>query len=659
MKWSSPLSDDQILGVMSDEGRGLFRGCHWGKQTRHAVLDIDAPSKYHNALDLIDLTYRLTRVGLIVTPYQSSASGGWHLYLFFSDWADSHEVETTLKKWLKANRYEIKDGTLEVFPCGKALRLPMQPGFAWLDQDGNVVRRREEITKDEALASFLADLETNSRNWHEAKERIDCQISKGQDEHTNHAQERQKRLDTADFQPLYFPGIDWEKYRRGREYWEQGLTGPKQRHDAVLCIGHYLWYGDETAGMPARPFLKNASARAELITAWLQEKHNGHSRAVNSGAWSELKGEIIRACSWTSKGAQETKLEPYPLTERLLNRLCETRILSPDDYALANQRSEARARRKIADGLQEMLKAGKHPTIRGLAEITGCRRETIKKHADIWRIYAVRTETRMSTGLGDLNGGVGGIFSGHVLLAAGSCSGKSEEKNLSVLSVVESDCPGDSSLVLDSLRSETQRSDGEQLNGMTISGFPAATPFECSSGVKHWRTQCVQDQTVPCGINGNLPSSAEPPLGPLHLILGGLFVESSGRQSNSMSTGETKIARAGGVSLSSGLCYSGATKGSVKERKRATAGALSQSPSRPEITKNWTVSDATNSIILTITPNRIKSGFRDKLALIFSAQKQDFDSSFTAVYSCKQSIYGQYKTVCRSRAPPAQSLVLQ
>lgn len=75
MQWSSPLTDQQILGVMSDEGRGLLRGCYWGETTRFGVLDIDKGSQYHNVLDLIDLTYRFARCGLVLNPYQSSESG--------------------------------------------------------------------------------------------------------------------------------------------------------------------------------------------------------------------------------------------------------------------------------------------------------------------------------------------------------------------------------------------------------------------------------------------------------------------------------------------------------------------------------------------------------------------------------------------------------
>ncbi len=96
-KWTGPLEDHQILGVIADGGRGILRGCYWAEQTHHAVLDVDAQSKYHNAQELAKLQQKLAAVGLTATPYRSSDSGGWHLYIFFDDWAECSEVENTIK----------------------------------------------------------------------------------------------------------------------------------------------------------------------------------------------------------------------------------------------------------------------------------------------------------------------------------------------------------------------------------------------------------------------------------------------------------------------------------------------------------------------------------------------------------------------------------
>ena len=100
-KWKTwhKLEDHQILGVIADGGRGIFRGCHWDAKTRYAVLDIDADSQYHDKEKLAELLAAVDEVGLKANVYQSSDSGGWHLYISLADWEKSSDVEQTLKRW--------------------------------------------------------------------------------------------------------------------------------------------------------------------------------------------------------------------------------------------------------------------------------------------------------------------------------------------------------------------------------------------------------------------------------------------------------------------------------------------------------------------------------------------------------------------------------
>ena len=83
------LADETILNASSLQDDTIW-GCRWGEQTRFAVLDIDEESKYHNELGLARLRHLLASVGFDHPQnYQSSESGGWHLYLSFSDWVAS------------------------------------------------------------------------------------------------------------------------------------------------------------------------------------------------------------------------------------------------------------------------------------------------------------------------------------------------------------------------------------------------------------------------------------------------------------------------------------------------------------------------------------------------------------------------------------------
>jgi hypothetical protein len=396
--WSGTLEDHQILGVIADGGRGLFRGCHWSAATQHAVLDIDVRSRYHNSLALSRLLANLHSVGLQSRIYQSSQSGGWHIYLPFDCWEQSDEVELTLKRWLKALGYEIACGQLEVFPSGNALRLPLQPGFAWLDSEGNVLTRREELSLNSALQQFLVDFFCAPASWPAIKHLIEQQITE--------IQQHQQAISEEGFDELFTKGQIEETYKKGQQYWRDGLSEANQRHEAVLCIEHYLWYGDAEQRLPAHPGRFNDENRFRLIRAWLEQKHNGFCRHINNGEWKEVDAQIRRACLWRNENLKEQ--QPYPLTERAIETLIDRskatgRLWSMEDLKRGNQRREVIARSKIKQAVAEMIRSGQQITRNGLAARSGCSPNTVSKHRDLWFLLA--------TGSGDLNRGVQGEVS--------------------------------------------------------------------------------------------------------------------------------------------------------------------------------------------------------------------------------------------------------
>jgi|JYMV01.1.fsa_nt_gi hypothetical protein len=535
MQWSTALDDGQILGVMSDEGRGLFRGLYWGDQTRHGVLDIDNNSKYHNALELQELVRKFAAVGLPLIPYQSSNTGGWHLYYFFDDWAQSFEVEKTIRAYLKAHGYTIAGGTLEVFPSGNALRLPMQSGFAWLDCEGEKQIAREELTIGQALALFFNDMEENKRSWSEAKNRIETQLSDfeaagvaGAGEIAQDAQDLE--LDPG-FEKLYLKGIDWERYRKGQEYWQNGLTEPSQRHDAILAIGHYLWYGDDAIGLKALPYQKNSRRRFELISQWLEEKHNGLSEDVNNGRWGEVRDDIERAVSWSREPAlKDQAYEPYPLTERLLDRLAHFynktgKLLTVEELDGANQERQATAREKIKAAVKLCQEQGYQISRNQIAELSGVSKNTVSRHRDLW-IF-------LKTGSGVL---VAGGFGGSCqpcedLGISDPCFSELECSSVSQFEAVLLELAPTCHMVFDSLRFDIS---GATANNSTATKPDALSPPPLLSSLATGSNTglCVHEELV-CSLNGLPPSSAKPPLGPLHLPQTKIFsIGSSGRQSN-------------------------------------------------------------------------------------------------------------------------------
>lgn len=385
-----PLSDETILNAIDGKESGIW-GTRWGDETRFAVLDVDKNSKYRSDLELAKLQEKLAAVGLIATPYRSSESGGWHLYIFFDEWARSDEVRQYLADWLKAQGYEIRNGTLEVYPSGMGLRLPLQPGFAWLDRNGQLIRTREELTTDEALASFIFDLENNKRSWSEAKNHIQAQWEAVDRAKRSDVLAHEKAIDIDGFEKLFNYRLIPEKYQDGRRYWKEGLTATGQRHDAILAVEHYLWHGDEAAGVPALPAEHNDEPRYRLILAWLEAKHNGFCNHINRGNWRKVEAQIRRAVKWRRPSGAVQVQTPYPLTENAIEVLIARskatgRTWTMDDLKKGNDGREEEARKKINEAAQLLTDQGRRVTGRQLMRLTGCSYHTVRRHSDIWTI---------------------------------------------------------------------------------------------------------------------------------------------------------------------------------------------------------------------------------------------------------------------------------
>ncbi len=577
-KWTGPLEDHQILGVIADGGRGILRGCYWDEQTHHAVLDIDKDSKYHSAQELAKLQGNLAAVGLTVTPYRSSESGGWHLYIFFDDWAECSEVENTIKAWLKLQGYEIKSGTLEIFPSGNALRLPLQPGFAWLDQQGSLIRTREEITRDEALAAFLFDLERYQRNWSEAKHRIESQLRAAAAAAGGSAQAHDKAISNEGFDDLFKRGAIPEICELARKYWREGLTGPKQRHEALYSLQHLLWFGDASLGIPKLPGTRNDERRHQFLMNWLERNHNGYCDHINRGQWREIEEATRRKCDWRGNHPAPVKRVPYMVTETLAEVLeGQTKktghLFTPADAERANIKREEWAREKIRAAVQLLAGQGNEPRLRLLMRLTGCHPRTLRRHSDIWKISPLPSVA------GHLDPGGSG---GGLAVLSEICPDRFEEKKEKEF--LDPSCSGDSGdLELDrdlptqergapsedleqaaSLgsavappippqaaatfrfgatsaeqpcelapiflgcllpRAVRQVAKARESDGKETAGSLASPPHtQPSTGSKHWLLWV----SGTCGLNGFLPSSAEPLLGPPHLNPREIFSKGSG-----------------------------------------------------------------------------------------------------------------------------------
>ena len=363
------------------------------------MLDIDAGSQYHNLKSLGKIRQCLAESGLKSTVlYRSSLSDGWHLYIFFAEPLSSRDLRHQIVLLLKLNDFVIEKGQLEVFPApgsgpgslGHGLRLPLQPGFAWLDPyDLEVIRDRLQLSPVKALQFFLQDLydAPNTRQDFDRLKQTVKDAASGKDLllHKIYRQEktvisirpefRQQDTDLVAQVETVFgvlpPGMDAETWLKGRHYHLQGLSGPSQRAEAIFSLNHYLFYGDPQRELPALGYGYQKDRR-QVVESVLTSRHYGYSKDINKSRPDAL-AQIERASEWLPPQRRES--EPLKYQPAVV----------PQVWINANKKREQDARRRIQDALENLKKQQRAFTTIELRDLAGCSRETLYHHQDIWR----------------------------------------------------------------------------------------------------------------------------------------------------------------------------------------------------------------------------------------------------------------------------------
>jgi hypothetical protein len=180
--------------------------------------------------------------------------------------------------------------------AGIKQRLPLQPGFAFLDQKMlEVEHERYELSATKALEFFVDTLNGCANTRHdfhqlrasverlpESKEKVVERVTRHNTSlnvvrfrRTPQVQEDGAATDAvkAIFQVLP-PGIKVDVWLKGRAFYTSGLTGSNQRAEAIFCIGHYLFYGDPEYMLPALGY-GYEQERQWAIEQILSDKHHG------------------------------------------------------------------------------------------------------------------------------------------------------------------------------------------------------------------------------------------------------------------------------------------------------------------------------------------------------------------------------------------------
>ncbi len=410
-RWA--LTDSEILKAVACV-HNKFLGTRFGRASRYAVLDIDANSRYHNRESVREIQSLLAEAGLKESvTYQSSDSGGWHIYLSFDEPVSSRDLRKQLVTFLKLHNYEIAQGTLEVFPnpgdasLGYGLRLPLQPGFAWLNQNSLQVSHERSVgDAQHALDWFMADF-ADSANSYQDFHRFKAHVEHRQQSENQDAQPAAPRnaevipihsrkaldatnpadrsvIDIFGFSP---PNILADVWLRGRKYCEDGLTGPSQRADATKALSHYFFFGDPSRQLPAQGYGRQ-DERELAIAEVIYGKHNDFSVDVAKGK-SDARAQITRCANWEPphrRGQENSRAEFEP----------------PIAWVRANANRALAARNRIAQAVASL--SGQIFSLRTLRAVAKCSMDTIYKNADLWQAaYDQNKQSHLASDPGEYN----------------------------------------------------------------------------------------------------------------------------------------------------------------------------------------------------------------------------------------------------------------
>ncbi len=419
------LTDPEILKAVGCAHPKFLLGFRFGKQTRFAVIDIDAGSEYHNLRSFQKLKTVLANAGISnIVPFRSSDSDGWHLYIFFDEAINSAHLRKSLVQVLTYTGFRIKSGTLEIFPnvsvgsAGMGLRLPLQPGFAFLHSKNlQVQTERWELSPTKALDYFLDEVNSSSNSYKQflvlqkhAQELADKQNKLTELRARTPSLEEQGNVVTLKRMPQATtgdhvqavrdvfsqlpPGLNTDDWYRGRAYHAEGLSGPSQRADAIRCLSHYLFYGDPSRQLPALGY-GYETERELAIKQILEIRHNGFSVDLNQGR-RDAVAQIERAAHW---------IPPHKRTEEPKKYISHR----PIAWIRENANRQLDAQTRIKTSLEKLKKRGGSFTTVELQQGAECSRATLYKHEDIWRQdYEDLAEGFFASCTHEYNGVVGG-----------------------------------------------------------------------------------------------------------------------------------------------------------------------------------------------------------------------------------------------------------
>lgn len=265
------------------DGQNLI-GVRWKEDAPWITIDIDTGSRYHRKKQLAILRKHLSDIGLNSIWCQSSFSKGWHIICPLSKSEPIEELQSVINWYLRSKNYVIQDGTLEIYPSNKHVRMPCQFNFGWKHLDDPSDSHNKK--KADRLAWFNRQVIALAADWDGVKRSV-----------------------YADHLRLESP-MNFERYRcstkllvdraamklRALTYMKNGLTEFGQLHDAIVCLNALAWDGDIAAGVFR--MARDSERMAKFTYGVLSTKHNGKSRTINRYGVNRLWKLVVSAATY-------------------------------------------------------------------------------------------------------------------------------------------------------------------------------------------------------------------------------------------------------------------------------------------------------------------------------------------------------------------------
>jgi len=357
------LTDRQLLKHYLSDSKMI--ALPLGAKTRYFILDIDSNSGYNNTDSVLHLFRLFESRHIILHACQSSLNQGIHLIGIFTRHIHVKRLIPFLAPFLEHHGFIIAGGQLEVWPSkttqNRPIRLPFQnqKGYYLLDPHNDLNVARWPISPEDNISIFLS-LEQNDPDVCNLKPPL-------------------VKLKQSPVKPIeqshLGQNFDFEKYDMGKRFYEEGLTAPSQRQEALECISYYLFFNGYG--------YDHKEERYDLLVEWMSEKNNGYSREWNCQPKTVLK-KIRSIADSEPRDRQRLRNNSFPYYEYNTQRAaeCESRIaLASKELALSGElylkngrinrraiETRANVNRRTAQRYQELIERESQKAIGNLQE---------------------------------------------------------------------------------------------------------------------------------------------------------------------------------------------------------------------------------------------------------------------------------------------------